>query len=185
MRLPSRAVNPNSPLPPGLAIGAVVSDVDGVLTDGSVGISASGHKFRTFHVHDGMGVKLLAAAGIRVAWLSSSQDDGVIRARAASLGVNAVDVADGDKGTRLRRLCEVIGVPTTAILYIGDDVNDLPAIHLAAASVCPADARPEVRAAVTHVLKAPSGRGAFREAADIVLDHLGAHIPIPPSIELA
>jgi YrbI family 3-deoxy-D-manno-octulosonate 8-phosphate phosphatase len=161
----------------------VVSDVDGVLTDGCVGISASGHKFRTFHVHDGMGVKLLTAAGIRVGWLSSSQDDGVIRARAASLGVNAVDVSDGDKGQRLRRLADALGAPLASIVYIGDDVNDLPAIHLAAASACPSDARPEVRSVVTRVLNAPGGRGAFREAADLVLDHLGAPLTVPPSIE--
>ncbi len=174
-----------TPFPPGLTIAAVVSDVDGVLTDGTVGWAASGHKFRTFHVHDGMGVKLLTAAGLRVGWLSSSQDDGVIRARAQSLGVNAVDVSDGDKGQRLKRLCESLNAPLSAVVYIGDDVNDLPAIHLAAASACPADARPEVRAVVTHVLHATGGRGAFREVADMVLDHLGAPLTVPPSVELA
>lgn len=156
-----------------------------MLTDGRVGVSASGHKFRTFHVHDGMGVRLLAAAGIRVAWLSSSADDGVIRARAASLGVHAVDVSDGDKGARLKRLCDSLGVPATAVLYLGDDVNDLPAIHLAGLSACPADARPEVRAAVRFVLRSMGGYGAFREAADLVLDHLGAPITTPTSIEPA
>lgn len=179
-------MRPLTPFPPGLPIGAVITDVDGVLTDGLIGLSASGHRFRNFHVHDGMGVKLLAAAGLRVGWMSSSHDDGVIRARAAMLGVHAVDVADGDKGARLRRLCEALGAQPSTVLYIGDDVNDLPAIKLAAISACPADARPEVRSAVTVVLSSAGGRGAFREAADMILEHVGAHaIAPPPSIEPA
>ena len=98
---------------------------------------------------------------------------------------NVGGVSDGDKGQRLKRLCESFGVPLSAVVYLGDDVNDLPAIHLAAASCCPSDARPEVRAVVTHVMHAPGGHGAFREAVDLVLDHLGAPLTTPPSIELA
>lgn len=166
-------------IPTDLDLRALVSDVDGVLTDGLVGLSASGHKFRQFHVHDGMGARLLIGAGVRVGWISASTDDGVIRARAAGLGVHAVDVGDGDKGERLRRLCATLGVLPAQSLYIGDDVNDLPAIALAGYAVCPADARPEIRAAANQILEARGGRGAFREAADMLLAQLRARGTLP------
>lgn len=162
------------PIPADLDLRAVVSDVDGVLTDGLVGLSANGHKFRQFHVHDGMGARLLIGAGVKVGWISASVDDGVIRTRAEGLGVHAVDVGEGDKGVRLRRLCAEIGVEPGQALYIGDDVNDLPAMRIAGFSVCPADSRPEVREVVHRVLDARGGRGAFREAADLLLAHLRA-----------
>ncbi len=169
---------PNRRIPTGLILRAVVSDVDGVLTDGTVMLTPSPSdpqaylKGRAFHVHDGMGVQLLLAAGIKVGWMSSSQDDGVIRARAQGLRVSAVDVGDGDKGVRLERLCAQMGVAPGEIAYVGDDVNDLPAFERAGFTACPYDARPEVRAVADLVLSAMGGRGAFRELADAMLLHL-------------
>lgn len=175
----------NRHIPDGKPIRAVVSDVDGVLTDGTVTLApapginpAPGSqpqdflKARAFHVHDGMGVQLLLAAGVRVGWMSSSQDDGVIRARANGLRVSAVDVGDGDKGERLERLCRAMGVELGETAYIGDDVNDLPAFERAGFTACPYDARPEIRSAANLVLTTPGGRGAFRELADLVLAHV-------------
>lgn len=168
----------NRHIPDGRAIRAVVSDVDGVLTDGTVTLAPSPSdpqgflKARAFHVHDGMGVQLLLAAGVRVGWMSSSQDDGVIRARAQGLRVGAVDVGEGDKGARLERLCRQLGVEMRETAYIGDDVNDLPAFERAGFTACPYDARPEVRAVANLVLTSPGGRGAFRELADLVLAHV-------------
>lgn len=149
---------------------AVISDVDGVLTDGSITFSSDGAKSRTFHIQDGMGVKLLLAAGVKIAWISASKDDGVIRARAEMLGVHHVDVGSGDKGERLLRACAAIGAPPDKCVYIGDDVNDLPAMKRCAFSACPGDARPEVRQRVSIVLDEAGGRGAFRALADLVLN---------------
>ncbi len=171
----------NRHIPDGRPIRAVVSDVDGVLTDGTVTLAPDPVnqrqflKARAFHVHDGMGVQLLLAAGVRVGWMSSSQDDGVIRARAQGLRVTAVDVGEGDKGTRLEQLCRQMGVEPGQTAYLGDDVNDLPAFERAAFTACPYDARPEVRAAADLVLTSPGGRGAFRELADLVLAHVDRH----------
>lgn len=167
-------MNTGSVLPGALEVHAVISDVDGVLTDGTVQLSASGHKARSFHVHDGMGAKLLLRAGVRIGWISASFDDGVIRARAESLGIDAVDVGSGDKGERFERICRKLDVAHHRVVYIGDDINDLPAMALAGYTACPRDARPEVRAAVRLVLSAPGGRGAFRELADHVLAHLAS-----------
>jgi 3-deoxy-D-manno-octulosonate 8-phosphate phosphatase (KDO 8-P phosphatase) len=120
-------------------------------------------------MRDGMGTKLLQKAGVPVAWLSASIDDGVIRRRAEMLGVEHVDVAVGPKEERFRNLCRKLEADPEAVVYIGDDVNDLPPMRLAGFTACPADARPEVRESVDLVLTAPGGRGAFRELADLIL----------------
>lgn len=150
-------------------IKAVVSDVDGVLTDGRIGLGPGEEAIRFFDMRDGMGTKLLQKAGVDVAWLSASHDDGVIRRRAAMLGVEHVDVGSGDKGERLTNLCAQLGVDPADVLFVGDDVNDLPAMELAGMSACPMDARPEVVDSVDIILGAPGGRGAFRELADMIL----------------
>ncbi len=151
-------------------IKAVVSDVDGVLTDGRIGLGPGSEAIRFFDMRDGMGTKLLQNAGVPVAWLSASQDDGVIRRRAEMLAVEHVDVGSGDKGERLTALCAQMGIEPADVLFVGDDVNDLPAMALAGASACPMDARPEVVDAVDIVLGSPGGRGAFRELADMILE---------------
>lgn len=165
-----------------IAVRAVVSDVDGVLTTGAITLGCYGPQAgpaagvgmsRAFHIHDGMGVQLLAQAGVPVGWLSAGVDDGVIRRRAEMLGVARCDVGPGDKGARFAQMCADLGVAPDETLYIGDDVNDLPAIARAGVSACPADARPEVRSAVDVVLEGRGGAGCFREAADMVLDLVG------------
>lgn len=157
---------------------AVISDVDGVLTDGTIGLlpgaGSDAGAVRFFDMRDGMGTVLLLRAGVRVAWLSASVDDGVIRRRAQMLGVEHVDVGSGDKGARFETLCTTLGVDPAKTLYVGDDVNDLPAMRRAGVSACPMDARPQVIDAVDIILDAPGGRGAFRDLADMILDAKGA-----------
>lgn len=156
-------------LPINADIRAVVCDVDGTLTEGGVTLGEGPAAMRTFHTHDGLGTHLLLKAGFRVAWLSATSSGDSIHHRAAMLKVTRVDAGEGPKGERFTALCREIGVDPKHCLYIGDDVNDLPAMRLAALSACPADARPEVRAHVDLVLETPGGRGAFRELADILL----------------
>ncbi len=159
----------NAKLPAGVVIRAIVSDVDGTMTDGGVTLGDGPVSWRTFNTHDGYGHDLLHAAGVKIGWLSSTGSGESIHARAKQLKVEFVDVARGDKGPRLLALCKQMGVPPEAVLYVGDDLNDLPAMKLAGATACPADAVEAVRAAVDVVLTKEGGRGAFREAADLVL----------------
>lgn len=155
------------------SIRAIITDVDGTLTDGGVTLGDSPHSIRTFNTHDGLGHDLLAKAGIKVAWLSATSSARSIELRAQQLRIPAVDAGPGDKGPRFLALCATLGVTPDQVLYIGDDVNDLPAMRLAAVSACPSDAAEAVRAAVDIILTRPGGRGAFREAADMVLAVIG------------
>ncbi len=171
-------------LPLDANIKAVITDVDGVLTDGRIHVHSGGEQVRAFHMQDGLGSRLLQKAGIAVGWLSAAADDGSTRHRAARLDILNVDVGEGDKGARFTRLCEAMNVDPAHTLYVGDDVNDLPAMERAALAACPANARPEVKAAADLVLDTAGGDGAFRELVDILLDDgCGAATPTVSSAE--
>jgi len=148
---------------------AIVTDVDGCLTDGGISYAGGEEALRTFNTHDGLGHHLLAEAGIVVGWLSATSNGASIQRRAAQLRVPAVDIGVGPKDSRFVDLCARLGVAPRQCLYIGDDLNDFPVFPLAGASACPADAHAAVRASADLVLETAGGRGCFREAADILL----------------
>ena len=147
---------------------AVVADVDGCLTDGVVIRTETGDAMRAFNTKDGIGHRKLQAAGIKVGWLSTAMECRSIADRARSLDVDAVDAGSGDKGPRFKNLCAKLGVAPEQVVFLGDDIHDLPAMRLAGARVCPVDAHREVRAEADCVLATPGGRGAFRELADLL-----------------
>ena len=159
-------------LPLAAEIDTVVTDVDGVLTNGCIHVHSGGEQARAFHMQDGLGSRILQEAGFAIGWLSAAKDDGSTRARAERLQIQHVDVGDGDKGERFTRLCADMGADPKRTLYLGDDVNDLPAMRLARLAVCPANARPEVKAAADCILDVAGGDGAFRELADMLIDDL-------------
>jgi 3-deoxy-D-manno-octulosonate 8-phosphate phosphatase (KDO 8-P phosphatase) len=154
------------------ALRAVICDVDGTLTDGRIIMTESGEPLRAFSTRDGLGVALLHEAGIKVAWLSATSRGQSTVARAAMLGIppERVDVGLGSKGERFTALCTRLGASPQHVAYIGDDVNDLPAMRLAGVSAVPSDAHPGAKAEAHLVLDAPGGGGAFRELADLILD---------------
>ncbi len=155
-------------------IRAVIADVDGTLTNGDISFTGSNdpgeEPGRAFDTRDGLGMKLLQRAGIGVAILSSTLRGESSRQRMQMLGVEHVDVGPGEKGPRFDALCKALNVTPQQVIYIGDDVNDLPAMERAALVATPADAHPAVRNRADIVLQANGGSSAFRELADILLD---------------
>ncbi len=158
----------------GVGVHAIISDVDGTLTDGSLYTTSDGQVMRRFTTIDGMGHNILHNAGVKIAWLSATSEGGSVARRAEMLRVQHVDTGSGDKGPRFEKLCADMGVEAVHTLYIGDDINDLVAMELAARCFCPSDAHPTVRARADVVLDAPGGHGAFRQLADAVMMALGA-----------
>ncbi len=149
-------------------IAAVVFDVDGVLTDGRLYYGPQGEELKVFHVRDGLGIKRLQAAGIKTAVLSGRQCSALSR-RVADLGMTADVQGCADKALGIVQLAADLDVGLESLLFVGDDLPDLPAIELAGCSACPADAAPEVREAVGHVLDSRGGQGVAREVAERVL----------------
>jgi 3-deoxy-manno-octulosonate cytidylyltransferase (CMP-KDO synthetase) len=155
------------------AIRLVVTDVDGVLTDGSLYYDASGESTKRFHVRDGLAVKLLHEAGIKVAAISGRQSKAAA-ARLDELGFDAVLLGEADKRAALEKICARFDIAPRDVGFIGDDLNDVPAFAICGTSFAPADADAMVRAAAGHVLGSRGGEGAFREVADMILRVRGA-----------
>ncbi|MEM9082880.1 MAG: HAD family hydrolase [Planctomycetota bacterium] len=152
---------------------AVISDVDGVLTDGGIIRLADGTGGRIFNTKDGVGHKQLLKAGVKIAWISSTKERGSLEARAADLDVDVINTDIGPKDERLFRVCEQLGVEPKACVFIGDDIIDLPVLGHVGLFVCPGDAHKDVRSKADIILEAGGGRGAFRELADMVVDAKG------------
>ena len=150
-----------------LAARVVVTDFDGVHTDDTAWVDAAGTEHVRVSRSDGMGVALLRRAGVPVLILSTEQN-AVVRARAEKLQVEVIHGVD-DKAGVLRQWAADRGVDLAETAYLGNDVNDLPAMALVGWPVAVADARPEVTAAARVVLTRPGGAGAVRELADRVL----------------
>ncbi len=145
-----------------------ISDVDGTLTDGALYYADAGQSWRRFHVHDGLGIRLLRQVGIHVA-LVSQESTVSVEERARKLGVEYCLGGIREKKRAVLELAEHMGLPLNCVAYIGDDLTDLEAIRIAGVSACPADAVPEVRRAVDYVCARPGGYGAVREFCMLIL----------------
>lgn len=155
----------------------VITDVDGVLTDGGLFYDATGECMKRFHVRDGLGMKLLQESGVQVAVLSG-RDSATLRRRVADLGVKLCMFGVKDKAAACQELMAQAGVSAAQTACIGDDSIDLPAFASCGLSFAVPDAPVYVRQAATAVLQTPGGAGAFRELADAVLQAQGQHAVI-------
>ncbi|KIY37630.1 3-deoxy-D-manno-octulosonate 8-phosphate phosphatase [Pseudomonas sp. 10-1B] len=146
----------------------VITDVDGVLTDGGIYYDASGECLKRFHVRDGMGMRLLEENGVRVAVLSG-RDSATLRKRVADLGITLCQFGAKDKLAACKQLMAEANVQPDQTACIGDDCIDLPAFSACGMSFAVADAPAYVKAAATQTLATAGGNGAFRELADAIL----------------
>lgn len=146
----------------------VITDVDGVLTDGGIFYDANGECVKRFHVRDGMGMRLLEENGVRVAVLSG-RDSPTLRKRVDDLGITLCQFGVKDKLTACRQLMAEAGVEKAETVCIGDDCIDLPAFAACGLSFAVADAPSYVRRAANFTLHSTGGSGAFREVADAIL----------------
>lgn len=153
---------------PWAGVRALVTDVDGVLTDGGLYYAESGHELKRFDVRDGQGLVLLREAGVRVAIVTRKQST-IVSRRARDLGIADVHQDVADKATTVRELLARLAVAPRDAVYVGDDVGDLPAMALVGLPVAVRDAVPAVRHAARYVTRAPAGHGAIREICDLIL----------------
>jgi 3-deoxy-D-manno-octulosonate 8-phosphate phosphatase (KDO 8-P phosphatase) len=146
----------------------VAFDVDGVLTDGRIWFDEEGREMHAFHVKDGMGMVLAKQRGLKLAAISGRRAPGV-KARLTQLRMDEIHLGVMDKAALLRELCARHGVALEKACFIGDDVNDLPAMEIVGLSIAPADAIDEVLAAVDLVTKRGGGQGVLREVLDAIV----------------
>lgn len=154
-------------------IRALAFDVDGVLTDGGIFWDANGAEIKRFSFTDIMGISLARRQGILIT-LISGEDSPLIDRYAAKLKIVEVTKGCRDKASGLRDFAKRNGLQLDEVCFMGDDVNDLPAMKIAGFSAAPADAREVVLARVDFIAGKPGGNGAVRELVDAILKAQGA-----------
>ncbi len=147
-------------------------DVDGVLTDGTIIYNEDGSETKHFHVRDGLGIRLLMDAGIRVA-IVTGRTSRALHHRCRNLGVEDIYDGVGDKGALLSRIEARTGIPPEKMAFVGDDLPDLALMRRVGVSVAVADAHDMVKGAADMVTSAPGGKGAVREVCERILNSRG------------
>jgi len=165
----SRAPRMRTSPTPWRRVRALIMDVDGVLTDGGLYYAENGDELKRFDVRDGQGLVLLRQAGILTAIVTGKRTTLVAR-RAEELGIAEVHQGVSDKGATVTALLARHAVPAASACYVGDDINDLPALRLVGMAVAVPDAVAIVRRTAHYITRAPGGHGAIREVCDLILN---------------
>lgn len=150
----------------------IVSDVDGVWTDGKIIYAGDRSEVKEFNVRDGLGAKLAQRAGIDIVLLTSRSSPALVR-RAKELGITELHQGASNKLTVCESILSNLAVGFHEVLYIGDDLPDLAPMLRSGLSAAPADAAPEVHRAATWKLDSRGGMGAFRELVERLLRERG------------
>ena len=148
-------------------------DVDGVLTDGRILVHGDGSESKQFHIRDGAGIVWAQRAGLAIGLLSARLA-AATAVRATQLGISIVVQGVADKLAGYEQILAAQGLTDDQVGYMGDDLHDLPVLRRAGFSAAPADAAPEVLAAVQWVSASGGGHGAARECIEHVLRGQGA-----------
>ena len=148
----------------------VLTDVDGVLTDGGMYYSSKGDIMKKFHVRDGMGVNMLKRNNIPTIIVTKEKNP-IIRQWAKKM--NIAQTFDGiiEKVKILDKVSKKYQVTYSEILYIGDDINDIELLKKVGISVAPSDAWLETKKIVDYISLTSGGCGVFREISDLILGY--------------
>ncbi len=155
------------PLPSQISL--VVFDFDGVMTDDRVWVDQDGHELVAASRRDGLGIAMLRKAGIPMVVLSTETNP-IVSARCRKLELIAIQGV-GDKGTALKSLLQERKLDPQHVVYLGNDVNDLPCFSLVGCAVAVSDAHPGVIAQADLVLTRKGGHGAVRELCDMIIQN--------------
>ncbi len=150
----------------------LILDVDGVLTDGSIILDNEGNEFKSFHVRDGHGIKMLERVGVKVAIITGRHSK-VVERRAHELGITEVYQRCHIKSVAYEHLLEKMDLKDEEVAYIGDDIVDIPIFKRVGFSIAVADATEETKAEAMMVTKNRGGRGAVREVCEFILKSKG------------
>jgi 3-deoxy-D-manno-octulosonate 8-phosphate phosphatase (KDO 8-P phosphatase) len=156
----------------------IAMDVDGTLTDCSVYYSKNGEELKRFSIRDGMGIELARLNNIKPAIITSESSE-IVKSRALKLKIKDVILGSRKKDISIKELSGKYDVSLNEIAFIGDDVNDIPAIEEVGFSACPADAHYLVKEKVNYICKNNSGNGAVRELIELILKFQDKSLYLP------
>ena len=147
---------------------ALILDIDGVITDGTLGLSADGGQSKAIRFRDMGAINRLRLAGFRIGLLTG-ESGALVDAVASYVKPDAIIVESLDKLAGIRDICERLSVELDETCYVGDADRDAPAIEAVGIGIAPADATARARAAAGHVLRSSGGEGAVEEVVEILL----------------
>jgi 3-deoxy-D-manno-octulosonate 8-phosphate phosphatase (KDO 8-P phosphatase) len=147
----------------------LILDVDGILTTGAIYYGSNDFQMRGFHIHDGLGIKLMQKAGIPIAIISGKQSD-VVKKRLQDLHVEHMYLGHEDKRPAYQDLKTRLGLEDQDIAYMGDDLPDLPLLRQAGFSATVPDAPQIITQTVDYISKKNAGLGAVRELCELILN---------------
>lgn len=153
-------------------IRGLLFDVDGVLTDNRVLLLESGELARSMSIRDGYAMQHAVKKGVGLGIISGGSYD-PIRARLEKLGIEEVHLGISDKMEVFEGFLERNGLAKEEVLYMGDDIPDLPVMKEAGLAACPYDATHEVRSLCDFVSSRKGGEGCVRDATEQVLKARG------------
>lgn len=145
----------------------ILTDVDGVLTDGSMYYSTKGEELKKFNTKDGMAVELLLKIGIKTVFISKESSK-IALVRAKKVKVNAF-LGISNKELYLHKICEKYNLKPKEIAYIGDDINDMKIMKLIGLSFAPKDSVNQILKIANHICKSNGGEGVLREVAELII----------------
>jgi YrbI family 3-deoxy-D-manno-octulosonate 8-phosphate phosphatase len=149
-------------------IQCILSDVDGVLNDGGILFNNEGIETKSFHIRDGLGIKLWQRAGYQFGILTARTSH-IVKVRSAELGINIVRQGFEEKLSVAQQVMAELKIEPAQVCYIGDDLTDLPVMRHVGWSVAVADAVAEIREQADQITEAPGGQGAVRELIETLL----------------
>jgi YrbI family 3-deoxy-D-manno-octulosonate 8-phosphate phosphatase len=146
----------------------ILSDVDGVLTDGGIVFDNRGIESKRFQIRDGMGIQLWHRAGGKFG-IITGRSSHVVELRAAELGIDIVRQGSTDKLSSAKDILRELDLKPEQVCYVGDDLPDLPLAQYVGLSIAVSDACAELRERVHQVTKTAGGQGAIREVVELIL----------------
>jgi len=150
----------------------VLTDIDGVWTDGGMYYDQNGNEWKKFNTSDSAGVLFLRLLDIPLGIITGESTEIVFR-RAAKLNIPELHMGVKNKLKLAKSLCEKYKITLKEVAYIGDDINDIAMLDSVGFSACPANAPDYVKSHATLVLKKDGGEGAFREFVEYILEDEG------------
>ena len=150
------------------AIRLMLSDVDGVLTDGRLILDNQGIESKQFHIRDGQGIRLWQQNGLAFGIITARSSQ-VVKLRAEELDIAIVRQGATDKLAAVRAIAAELKLDLNEVCYVGDDLPDLAPIQSVGLGVAVADAAEELRQAAAYVSSQPGGQGAVRELVELIL----------------
>lgn len=150
----------------------VITDIDGVWTDGGMYYTVEGDVMKRFSVKDGWGVIFLHKLDIPVA-IMTGENSQIVQKRADKLKISHCYIGVKDKVAQAEEVCRELGITLDEVAFIGDDLNDLPLLRKVGFSASPCNTPDYVKQEVKYVTVAHGGHGAFREFVEKILQDNG------------